>query len=456
MSRENPAAGTAAGLRRNLTTGNGPPSHLRQRQVLTVGAMYVGYAMFMTLRMIPAVAGPAMRNDPSLGIDLEVWGRILALGTCGAILGKFIGGYAADLFGGRRTFAAGLVVCSIFVGLFAVSSHVWLFQLTFFFALMAKSLGWPSMTKIVGNWFSSHAYGRVWGIISTSSRVGTLTATLGLGALLTMISWRFVLLIPAVAGLLVAAGFFWLLKERPEQLPTEPDEKTGCDEKPPHPLDGTTVPQALLAFAGSLQFWLITGSLMALTIMWDFLLMVPLYLEDTLFLPEDKASMTASAFPFGSLISVLAGGYLFDKLNRRTTAWVMGGLLLTAAGCILTFLMMPQMGLTANQAISLSLALLFVFGLCVSPCYYIPMSVFSIEFGGPHSGILVSLLDATAFGVNAIFQYFGGGIAQKSWQLYLVVLLSVVVFSCVTTFFFMLRESKRQANGGQLPAGDES
>ena len=443
MSNDSPRRGTSDGLETVEMAEDVHPSHLRRQQVLAVGAMYLGYAMFMVLRMIPTVAGAAMREDPLLDIDLAVWGRILSLGTCGAIVGKFIGGYAADKFGGRLTFTVGLAVCSIFVGLFAVSSSVVLFQLTFFFALMAKSLGWPSMTKIIGNWFSPHEYGRVWGIISTSSRVGTLTATFCLGALLSFMPWRWMLLISSAAGLLIAAVLICVLKERPPHSPVKLDAPDEEEHRPLHPLNGTTVPQALWAFASSLQFWLITASLMALTILWDFLLMVPLYLHDTLSLPVEQASMAASAFPFGSLISVLVGGYLFDRLNRQTTAWVMGGLLLTASGCIATFLMMPQMGFSTESLTGISLVLLFVFGLCVSPCYYIPMSVFSIEFGGPHSGILVSLLDALAFGANALFYFFGGAVAEKSWQRFLLVLLCVAVCSCVTTFLFMRREAAK-------------
>src|SRR6516164_11578082 len=65
------------------------------RQIVVVAAMYVGYAMFMVLRMIPTVAGAAIRQDPALGINLEVWGKILAVGTWGAVVGKIICGYAA-------------------------------------------------------------------------------------------------------------------------------------------------------------------------------------------------------------------------------------------------------------------------------------------------------------------------------------------------------------------------
>ena len=74
--------------------------------------------------------------------------------------------------------------------------------------------------------------------------------------------------------------------------------------------------------------------------------------------------------------------------------------------------------MTPESLTSLALVLLFLFGLCVSPCYYIPMSVFSMEFGGPHSGFLIALLDAIAFGALAIFQFFGGAIAKTDWNLF--------------------------------------
>lgn len=417
-----------------------PAALHRRQQLVTVGTMYFGYAMFMVLRMVPTVASPAMLKDPALDIDLEVWGRILAIGTIGALVGKFVGGYAADRLGGKLTFTVGLLVSAVFIGFFAVSFEVWLFQLTYFFALMAKSVGWPSMAKIIGNWFQPDEYGRVWGVLSTSSRVGALAATLGLGALLVYMPWRAMLIIAAVVGVVTVVCFAFALKERPKNLAIETSDDSN---RPPHPLDGTTLPAALARFACSRQFWLITGSLMGLTILMDFLQFVPAYLQDTLALSAAQASMASAAFPFGSLISVLAGGYVFDKLSRYSTGWVMSVLLTLATGCIATLLLMPRFGMTPESLTSLALVLLFLFGLCVSPCYYIPMSVFSMEFGGPHSGFLIALLDAIAFGALAIFQFFGGAIAKTDWNLFLSVLLAISIWSLVTTFFFMWGESLR-------------
>jgi sugar phosphate permease len=420
----------------------------RQQQIIAMAAMYSGYAMFMVLRMIPTVAGAAIREDPSLGMDLEVWGRILAIGTWGAVVGKFICGYTADKFGGKITFTAGLLIASLFVGVFGFASDVRLFGAAFFLALMAKSAGWPSMARIIKNWFQPNQYGRVWGILSTSSRVGTLGATFCLGSLLAWMSWREMLWIAAGLGGITAIAFAFLLKERPG------DVLTAQEDAPPehkaqsaatHPLDGTTLFQAIPRILRSVQFWLITGSLMGLGILWDFLLMVPLFLQDTLHLSAADASRAASAFPFGSLISVLVGGYVFDKLNRGSTAWVMGLLLTIATGCLITFRMMPHFDLAAGSLLWLSLGLLFVFGLCVSPCYYIPMSVFSIEFGGPHSGFLIALLDAMSFAATAIFYYYGGGLAEQSWGLFLSVLLAISIWSVLTTFLFLRGEARVEA-----------
>ncbi len=436
------------------TTAGQPVIQGRTQQAQVVGAMYVGYAMFMVLRMVPTVAATSITGDASLGISVGDWGKVLAMGTIGAVVGKFIGGYAADRLGGRLTFVAGLFVSAVGVAAFAASTKVWMFQASFFVALMAKSAGWPSIAKIIVNTFRPSEYGRVWGVLATSSRVGTLVATFCLGGLLGLVSWQTMLYASAILGGLMAVAFFFTIEMATRQRlgGVVADEKQ-VGETPelssnvlPHPLDGTTLLQAVGKFLTSFQFWLICGSLMGLTIMWDFLLMVPLYLRDTLEMSPENASMASSAFPFGSLISVLVGGFVFDKLSRRSTAWLMAGLLTIAAGCILTFYLMPQFGLSQRSMLFLSLGLLFFFGLCVSPCYYIPMSVYSIEFGGPHSGFLISLLDAVGFAATALFYAITGSVAEESWSLFLKILLAVAAWSMLTTVMFMLGEARIEEN----------
>lgn len=446
ISSEDAALRSAGRDLANLEAAGNPNRPIRLQQAGTIATLYLGYAMFMVLRMIPTVVGTAICDDPSLGIDLDAWGRIIALGTWGAVAGKFVCGYAADRFGGKPTFTIGLLVASLFVGAFGFATEVWMFQAAFFITLMAKSAGWPSMARIIINWIPRRNYGRAWGILSTSSRIGTLVATFCLGSLLAWMSWRSLLWLSAGLGLIAVVAFAFLLKERPKDpVPGSSSENSpagSAAQGAPHPFEGTSLAEALPRVFRSPRFWLIACSLMGLGILWDFLLLVPLFLKARLGLSSADAARAASAFPLGSLFSVLVGGFVFDRLNRRTTAWVMGLLLTFATGCLAAFCAMPQFAWSPAVALGTSLALLFAFGLCVSPCYYIPMSVFSIEFGGPHSGVLIALLDATSFTATAVFYYYGGGWAQQSWTLFLSVLCGVSVWSTVTTFLFLRGEAR--------------
>jgi MFS transporter, OPA family, sugar phosphate sensor protein UhpC len=420
-------------------------NHNRQ-QVSMIGTLYVAYAMSMVLRMVPTVAGNAIRSETALGVDVKTWAVIMSTGTVGAMIGKFFCGWAADTFGGRKTFSVALFIASLFVGMFALSSSVLMFQVTFFVVLMAQAAGWPSMTKIIVNWIPPERYGRAWGILSTSSRVGTLTATLLLGSTLAWISWRNMLWIASGSGIVIALFYGLRMKDRPD-VPVQSDEidDSNASRAAAHPFDNLTLLQALPRFVGSLRFWLICGSLMGLTILWDFLLYVPLYLKDTAGLDDAAASQVASAFPFGSLISVLIGGFVFDRLPRRTVARLMAGLLLGATGCLVAFVFMPQWHLSGTMVKLISVGLLFLFGLFVSPCYYIPASVFSIDFGGRHSGFLVAILDAAGFAATAVFYVQAGKLPETSgWTTFLIVLCVAGLWSLVTTFLFMRREARNR------------
>ena len=447
----NPYQSDAGHILAGLSGVNRPPttpSEERYYQAQVLLSMYIGYAVFMVLRMAPAPVSNAIIADPSLNIDKEDWGEIIAMGTAGAVIGKLVSGYAADRFGGRITFTVGLVVCSLGIAAFSVATSAWMFQAAFFVALMAKSAGWPSMTRIVGRSFRPSEFGRVWGILSTSSRVGTILATFGLGILVATVSWPVLLMIASGVGLLIALAFnvsqtFAATRLAECQAIDIGSEEQNAVRKTSHPFDGTTLMTAIGHFCRSGQFWLITGSLAALTILWDFLLFLPIFLKETVGMSDSGASMTSSAFPLGSFISVLAGGFVFDLLSRRATAWLMGGLLLTATGCIGAFCLMQFLSVSDQVAVGMSLILLFMFGLCIAPCYYIPMSVFSIRFGGPHAGFLVALLDAVAFVVNAIFYWFAGKLAQQSWTLFLIVLGAIALTSAVLTFYFMLGEARQ-------------
>ena len=414
-------------------------------QVQTVATLYLAYATSMVLRMIPSVVGTAIRGEASIGIGLAEWSQVLAAGTVGALVGKFVCGWSADRFGGRVTLTAALLVASLGVALFATAHHLGAFQAALFVTLMAQAAGWPSMTKIIGHWFAPRQYGRVWGILSTSSRVGALIATLLLGSLLTAIPWRTLLWLTTAAGVVVAFAHGWLLRETPPQPVGETDGLPDCQphRQPAGPFDHLPLATALSKMVLNPRFWGIAGSLMGLAILWDFLLLAPMFLQDQLQLTAPQASRVASAFPLGSLISVLAGGYVFDRLGHRRMAGVTALLLAVATASLLLLSRLTPTAVAGLPPWIVASLLFLVLGICLSPCYYIPASVFSMQFGGRHSGFLVSLLDAIGFATTAGFYYFAGrGIESHGWNIFLAVLAGIGVWSLVTTSGFLWNEGR--------------
>jgi len=402
--------------------------------------MYLGYAGFMLLKTSISVVSPELVKA-GLITNTE-WGDILALGTVGAITGKLIFGVAADKLGGKFTFTLGLLITTLGVILFGGSSSALIFSAIFFLTLCAKSSGWPSMAKLIGNWYSKDQYGRVWGVISTSSRVGTICALAVLGYLLSVFTWRETLWFAGVVGIALVCISFFLIKEKP---PFRVEGGGNSEEElKDHPFQGLDLFHALLEFAKSLRFWLIAASMMGLTILWDCLDFLPLYFTQSLKISSTQAATITTAFPAGALISVLLGGFFFDKLSPRTIPNVIGASLAVAVGCLVVMISLSGFGLTASQVVIANSICLFLFGFCVSPAYYLPMSIFSIKFGGPHSGILIALLDVFGFAATVPFKAFGGRISDQAggWNQFFILLIVIAFLSMVVTYWFLRGEAK--------------
>ncbi|HIF01421.1 MAG TPA: MFS transporter [Fuerstia sp.] len=417
----------------------------------TLATMYVCYAAFMLCRNTVVAASPAMVQDPSLGLDIEKFGRLMSWASVGAIVGKLVTGVAADRIGGRRLLLLTLLLTAACTAAFGLVSSIFFFGGLNFAGQFFKAGGWPAMAKIIGKWYSSDKHGRVWSIISTSSRVGTITAGVVLGALLTWLPWRGVFIVSGVvATAMVFVGYVWL-KDRPEDVGISPlvneDSPTA---KEPHFLDGTTLFQACLVFVLSARVWLICLGLAFLTALMDFFNFIPLYLSETVGIAPGQAAMAGSAFPTGMFVALIACGIFYDRLSRRRLVWAIGGLLCLSCSSVLFLWSLPSLPLSDSLRLPAAMLSIFVFGFSVSPAYYIPMSVFSIAFGGRHSGFLIALIDVFGYSGAFVFNFFGGSIVKNhGWPVFLGLLLTVAVLAVVTVTLFLhleyISEKKQNA-----------
>jgi hypothetical protein len=75
----------------------------------------------------------------------------------------------------------------------------------------------------------------------------------------------------------------------------------------------------------------------------------------------------------------------------------LGGMLGLGLLCLALLWMLPNVNLNTRTELVLTIGAIFLFGCAISPAYYLPMSVFSINFGGRHCGLLIGLIDAFGY-----------------------------------------------------------
>ena len=406
--------------------------------------MYFAYAVTMFTKYSIVVVSPSLISDPMIGMSKTQFGEILASGSIGGILGKILFGLGADKIGGKLSFLIGLVILSIGVLIFGFSFNYFAFVMVFFSLAFAKAGGWPSVAKLIGNWYHPKQHGRAWGYIATSSRFGTIAAILGLGFLLNYLSWQYVLYLSGSIGIITSAIWYFLVRENPnEKQQIDQPQLQDSEQHIDHPLYNKTLKYALLSFLKSSRVCLIFLAMMGLTVMTDFLNFVPIFIKESLDISEAKAVMTASAFPIGSIVAVLLGGYIFDALSKKAMIKVIGFSLSMAVLCILVIYNLPGFSFSTPTNILVIYICLFIFGLSVAPAYYLPMSIFSIKFGGPFSGILISILDIGGYFASAVFGIITGRVADSmGWGQVLLLLIITGIITLGLMVWFLQNESK--------------
>ncbi len=409
-------------------------------------SMCLGYGMLMLCRTVVGVAGPAMLADPALSLDTATFGAILGWGTAGNLTGKLTTGILADKLGGTKVFLSAIALAAVATFVFgSLSSNIAFFAL-YFLTVFAKSAGWPSMANIIRECYAQTMHGRVWGLIATSSRISSVVTTLLVSSLLLIMTWR---------GLFYMAGAITLMaalilprylrsswKKTGGQV-AEPDAtaKSISSRSNDHPLNDIESRSAIAVFLKNPRFWLISLGVSSLAVLFEFQVFIPIYLSETFSLMPAQAGMASSAFPLGCLVAVFSGGFIYDKLSKKNIVITMSGSLIVAVVCLLSLRLLGEYQLGVALELAMTIGLIFIFGFAISPAYYIPMSVFSIGFGGKHCGLLVGLIDAFAYFGAMMFDFIGGAVANKEggWQDFILILIvtSIIATVIMTTFLYL-------------------
>tara|TARA_B100000795_G_C22799285_1_gene440963 strand:+ start:398 stop:1669 length:1272 start_codon:yes stop_codon:yes gene_type:complete len=415
--------------------------------------MCLGYGMLMLCRTVVGVAGPAMLADPRLTLDTATFGAILGWGTAGNLTGKLTTGILADKFGGSRIFVWAIGLAAIATVIFGTLSTNIAFFALYFLTVFAKSAGWPSMANIIRVGFDPAKHGRVWGFIATSSRISSVATTVLVSSLLLIMSWRGLFYMAGALALVCAVILPRYLQNswqgsRGLDAETEWSTESISAWSKDHPLSKIETRAAIGIFISNPRFWLISLGVSSLAVLFEFQAFLPIYLSETFSLQPAQAGMASSAFPLGCLVAVFGGGFIYDKLSKKNIVYTMGATLIVAVLCLLSLRLLGVYDFGSGLELSITVVLVFLFGFAISPAYYIPMSVFSIGFGGKHCGLLVGLIDAFAYFGAMMFDFIGGAVANKEggWEDFILILIvtSILATIIMTTFLYLdYRDSER-------------
>jgi OPA family sugar phosphate sensor protein UhpC-like MFS transporter len=181
---------------------------------------WVAYAAFYFTRKAFSVAKLGIGEDPDFMLEKAVMANLDALYLTAYAVGQFLWGNFSDRFGPRVVVLSGLVISAAAALLMGTYATLPIFASCMLVQGFAQSTGWSGLCKNVGSFFSTSERGRVLGYWSTSYAFGGLVATpfAGWWAYQAYHDWRIAFISSAVVVLVVAVLFYFLQRNRPEDV----------------------------------------------------------------------------------------------------------------------------------------------------------------------------------------------------------------------------------------------
>jgi sugar phosphate permease len=444
------AVGPAASMDRAQTRS------LRIRQTVVVLLLFGGYGALYFCRADLSVATPLLveelvKHGVSHADAIIRMGSIASFGVLAYALGKLFLTGLGDFWGGRINFLIGLGGAAAFTLMFASGLSLPVFTIAWIGNRLTQSISWAGLIKVSSKWFDFSSYGMIIGILSISYLIGDAAARQWMGMLIEHgFGWRILFYFAAaVVALLLVLNFFFLRESRLD---------AGFVEAKPNPLNlfaaSESRPQSwselLLPLIRSRAFLLVCLLSLGCTIIREsFNFWTPSYLREYLGYSMSNAARMSAVFPGVGAVSVLATGWLSDRLGANSRSLIMFvGLGATAAALLV--LMTVRSSATGPL---LPLIAIGTIAFCLLGPYSYLGGAFALDFGGKQAGAASSgIIDGVGY-MGAVVA--GQGIGRVSvafgWQGVFVALAAVSALAALGAGYLYLLSVKAAARGKHLP-----
>ena len=288
---------------------------------------WLAYAGLYLGRKAISVAPPEMMKE--FGWQADKAPFMIAGYLWAYALGQFVNGVLGDKLGSRVMLALGFCVTIAMNFLFGFSSTFLLFFFLWTLNGYAQSVGWPSVIKVLSNWFSVRERGKVMGPWGTCYTVGDFVATvvasfiIGHAAVHTVVrggesvaykDWRWAFWTVAGLMVVVAVVALILIRNKPEDkgLPSIAryhglKEEKGASEK----VDLLKNAKEVLT---QVPIWILGITYFGIKyIRYSFLYLITTYLATQKHFSTENAGYISTLFTLAGVAGTIVGSYLSDK-----------------------------------------------------------------------------------------------------------------------------------------------
>jgi len=280
----------------------------RATRIRTFTFSYLTYAAYYLTRLNFSSALPSMGSE--LGYPKLLFGLMGGGFSAVYALGLIVNGRMAERFGAKKLIAFGLIISATVNILFGYADLAIVMILLWAINGYAQSTGWPSVVKIISEWFSGGSRGKVGGIFGTCFLIGSMAALTLSGFIQVEFGWRAAFTLPSIVVIASTIPFYLYVKERLE-VTAEVGHGMKSDRRSRQPIMSREV------------LTIVTAYVLLQIVRSGLSLWAPTFLFEVQAMPLTYASYGAATIPLGGVFGSIISGWASDRFIRSRRVPIM-------------------------------------------------------------------------------------------------------------------------------------
>ncbi|GAA4473225.1 MFS transporter [Novipirellula rosea] len=304
---------------------HGDPESPHAASTVRMRVVAVSVLMAFMLYLDRVCLGEIVKSDSFLGdfpdASKEEIGEVLGAFFFAYALFQVPSGWASDRFGGRVMLTFYILAWSLLTGLSGMAGTLGGLLMARLAFGVVQAGAYPTSSGVIRRWFHFRNRAMASSFVSIGGRLGgTLAPFLTTLLILQLSSWRYVLYLYSIVGIVAAAAYWIIVRNRPEDHPNvnaneiELIGKLDADEAK---TDARDILPMLGAIIQSRSLWLNSLAQFCLVFGWAFLITwLPTYLKEEKGVESFLGSLMVTGVLAIAIPGQLIGGWLGNRAVR--------------------------------------------------------------------------------------------------------------------------------------------